>query len=108
MEGRFRRVGGAVAIGCPLRGLHAAEGGGVSDHIAACLGHLAGIVGGHGVAGGVLAGGGAGVLCGGGVADHGVALAIRLSGIAPLGVRQGECTALVLHRLGDEGQVSLR
>ncbi len=107
------RIAGAVFLIAAgglglLRSFLTAEDGGVSDHTAASLGHLAGVAGADRVAGGVLAGGGAGVAGGGGVAGDGIALSVNLRGFAPLHIPQGQGLAVVRNALGNEGDIRLR
>ena len=63
------------------------------------FGHLPGVVGADGIAGGVAAGGG-------GVTTDGIALSIDLRGFAPLHIPQGQGLALVLDGLGDEAGIN--
>ena len=99
--------GFAVLNAGVLRGLGAAEHGGIGDHITAGFGNLSGVVRRHRVPGGVLTGGAADVPGRGGVAgDHTVTL--LLGGIAPLHIRQGQAPPAIGDGLGHQGEVRIR
>ena len=86
-----------------LRGLFAAEDGGVGDHGAVGLGHLAGVAGADGVAGSVPAAGGPGIAGGGGVTGDRVALAVHIGGLETSDTNNLET---ILQRLDAEMEVT--